>query len=164
MKRISVLVLIVLTTSFCWSQSIQLKGKVLSKDDVENIHVINKTQSFFTVTDNLGVFSVEVALNDVLQFTSIQYETLEIKIKQSHISNKYIEITLKPIVNALDTVVLGRILTGDLLSDINNTEGEPDINFYNVGIPGYKGKPKTQSERYLYEATWEEDLYLLIQF
>ena len=38
------------------------------------------------------------------------------------------------------------------MSDIYNTEGEPPINFYDVGIPGYTGKIATQSERRLAEA------------
>jgi len=49
-------------------------------------------------------------------------------------------------------VVVGKILTGDLLLDIGNSDAKRDINFYDVGIPGYTGKPKTQKERRLFEA------------
>ncbi|WAC01499.1 hypothetical protein N7U66_16040 [Lacinutrix neustonica] len=33
-----------------------------------------------------------------------------------------------------------------------NSDAKPTINFYDVGIPGYKGKPKTKSERQLQTA------------
>ena len=36
--------------------------------------------------------------------------------------------------------------------DIKNNEVERPIDFYDIGIPGYTGKPKTQSERRLHEA------------
>lgn len=44
-------------------------------------------------------------------------------------------------------------MTGDLISDITNAELKPDLDFYDLGIPGYTGKLMTQSERRLYEAT-----------
>jgi hypothetical protein len=52
----------------------------------------------------------------------------------------------------LDEVLVGKFLTGDLRSDILNTKIKDEINFYDLGISGYTGKPKTQSERRLYEA------------
>lgn len=39
------------------------------------------------------------------------------------------------------------------MSDITNAELKRDLNFYDLGIPGYTGKLMTQSERRLYEAT-----------
>lgn len=50
-------------------------------------------------------------------------------------------------------LLLGKILTGDLLSDIKNAQLTPELNFYNLGIPGYTGKLKSQTERRLYEAS-----------
>ena len=40
----------------------------------------------------------------------------------------------------------------DLEFDVQNSDVEKPIDFYDVGIPGYTGKPKTQSERRLHEA------------
>lgn len=50
-------------------------------------------------------------------------------------------------------MIIGKVLTGDLMIDINNTEGEALINFYDVGIPGYTGELATQSERRLEAAS-----------
>ena len=56
-------------------------------------------------------------------------------------------------ITQLDQVVVGKVLTGDLGSDIKNQDVETPINFYDLGIPGYTGKPKTLNERKLSEAT-----------
>ena len=44
-------------------------------------------------------------------------------------------------------------MTGYLETDVENSDVKSSVNFYDVGIPGYTGKQKTQSERRLYEAT-----------
>ena len=82
-----------------------------------------------------------------------QTQLKAIVIDDEMLKNRTIEVNLEEQVNQLDEVTVGKILTGDLLSDINNTEGEPPINFFDVGIPGYTGKPATQSERRLAEAS-----------
>ncbi len=56
-----------------FSQSIELSGRVESKTNVENIHVINKTAHFFTITDENGHFTINAKLNDTLTF--YQYST-----------------------------------------------------------------------------------------
>ena len=73
-------------------------------------------------------------------------------INDAVIASKNIFVNLKEQVNELDEVLVGKILTGDLASDLKNVEGDPPINFYDVGIPGYTGKIATQSERRLSEA------------
>ena len=65
---------------------------------------------------------------------------------------KRVTVNLEDKVNELDEVIVGKILTGDLLSDIENSDIKRDVNFYDVGIPGYTGRRKTQTERRIYEA------------
>ena len=40
---------------------------------------------------------------------------------------------------------MGKVLTGNLFLDIKNIEGDPPINFYDVGILGYVDKPAIQN-------------------
>ena len=141
---------------FCqavFSQSVEIAGKVYSKIEVENIHVINKTAQFFAITNSKGEFRIPVNLNDVLVFSSIQHQPKTVVVDKSMILFKVIKITLDEQINELDEVLVGKVFTGNLLSDINNIEGKAPINFYDVGIPGYTGKPATQSERRLNEAS-----------
>ncbi|MBP1839342.1 carboxypeptidase-like regulatory domain-containing protein [Formosa algae] len=130
----------------------QISGIVSGEDDIENIHVINKTSKRFTVTNAKGAFVIEAKLQDTIAFTAIQYTTKEIIIDDIILSNGAMRINLSEEINELDEVIVGKILTGNLMLDVGNSEAEPEINFYDVGIPGYTGKRATRTERILSEA------------
>ncbi len=136
----------------CFCQNIEISGKILGSDDVENIHVINKSQKKYAVSNVRGEFNIKAFFNDTLVFSSVQYKIESIIVSEEDILTKKIAVTLESNVNELKEVVVGKVLTGDLLSDLKNSDAKPTINFYDVGIPGYVGKPKTQNERLLYEA------------
>ncbi|MGZ0014982.1 hypothetical protein [Yeosuana sp. AK3] len=154
-SKIKFLIFIVFigTTNWLVSQTIEIEGHIQSKADIENIHVINKTAKLFTVTDKFGGFKMTLMLKDTLVFTSVQHRTKVVEIDENILITKRVNVFLEEQINELDEVVVGKVLTGNLLSDINNTNGEPPINFYDVGIPGYTGKIATQSERKLNEAS-----------
>lgn len=135
------------------AQLVNIKGRVTASSDVLGIHIINKSSSRFTITDDDGNFIIPVKLNDTIVASGIQYQQKHIVIDQIVLQNKVIDIALIDKINELDEVVVGKILTGNLLSDIENSEDRRDLNFYDLGIPGYTGKRKTQSERRLHEAT-----------
>lgn len=143
------------------AQSVEILGLVKSEASIENIHVINKTSQIFTTTNIKGQFTIIGKLNDTITFSSIQHQPKEIIITNSIISNKVIYVILEEQINELDQVTIGKILTGDLSLDINSIEGDPPINFYDVGIPGYKGEIATQSERRLAEAGEFKPIMLL---
>ncbi|MFD1615559.1 hypothetical protein [Gelatiniphilus marinus] len=134
------------------SQSVEIHGKVESNVSVENIHVINKTAQVFAATNKIGAFVITAKVGDTLVFSSIQHKLMQIIINKNVVLNGTLAIKLEEQINQLGEVLIGKILTGDLLLDIDNVEGDPPINFYNVGIPGYTGKIATQSERRLHEA------------
>lgn len=135
------------------AQHTEIKGTVSGQDDIENIHVINKTSKRFTITNAKGQFTVEAKLNDTIEFSALQYTTKTIVIDAATLNNKTMHVDLNEEVNVLNEVLVGKVLTGNLLLDVQNSTAEPEINFYDVGIPGYTGKQKTQAERRLHEAT-----------
>lgn len=135
------------------AQEVEITGKIMGEDGVENIHVINKTSKHFTITNTGGYFRINASLHDTIVFSAVQYQPKQVMVNQKILNEKALEVYLEVQVNSLDEVVVGKVMIGDLSSDINNFQEKPDINFYDVGIPGYKGKPKTQQERRLYEAT-----------
>ena len=143
------------------SQNIEIEGYVQSQVNIENIHVINKTENLFTITDKFGGFKMDVKLNDTLVFSSVQHKTRTVVVNENMLIKKKVEVLLEEQINQLDEVIVGKVLTGDLFSDINNIEGKPPINFYDVGIPGYTGKPATQSERRLSQAGEFKPIMLL---
>ncbi|WP_166965901.1 carboxypeptidase-like regulatory domain-containing protein [Yeosuana marina] len=155
MVKIKHVIIIFISFQFqdAFSQSVEIQGKIESDLNVENINVINKTSQFFTITDSEGRFKIKAKLNDTLLFSSIQHKPKTVIIDKNIIVLKAMRVFLEEKINELDEVVVGKILTGNLLLDISKTEGDPPINFYDVGIPGYTGKPATISERKLNEAT-----------
>ena len=140
---------------FSLGQAINLSGKLYSDTDIntENIHVINRTAQRFTVTNKEGEFSIPVKLNDTLSFSSIQHKPKKVVVSEAILNTKTLVLTLEEHINQLDEVLVGKVLSGDLMFDVKNTKGEAPINFYDVGIPGYTGRLATQSERRLNEAT-----------
>lgn len=139
-------------TSLCNSQEVVISGKVVSDDDVEGIHIINRTANKFTITNLNGEFFIPATINDTILVSGIKYIPDQIIVNDRIIKTKQLIVYLKENVNQLNEVFIGRLLTGDLRSDILNTKIEREINFYDVGIPGYTGKPLTQKERRLFEA------------
>lgn len=151
-KQFGISLLCVLSFGILKAQSVDISGIVVGKSEVEGIHVINKSAQKFTITNNRGEFLIPSSLNDTIVFSGVAYQPKELIITQFMISSKYVTVELDELVNELDEVIIGKVLSGDLLSDINDSGAKAKINFYDLGIPGYTGVPKTQVERKLYEA------------
>lgn len=133
-------------------QTKEIKGRIIASSDLLGIHIINKTESKFAVTNDLGEFVIPAKQNDTLLVSGIQYEPKEILITDIIMQTRAVIVNLSDNVNVLDEVVVGKVLTGYLLTDVNNSDAKRELNFYDFGIPGYTGPRKTQSERRLYEA------------
>lgn len=142
-----------LQTTTVVAQTVELTGEIIADQDMEGIHIINKTANRFTTTNALGKFRITARYRDTILVSSVQYKQTEVLVTYQNIQNRTISIYLEEQVNVLDQVVVGKILTGDLESDIKNSDAERPIDFYDLGLPGYTGRPKTKSERRLFTAT-----------
>jgi hypothetical protein len=135
------------------AQDIDIMGKVVAEGhDVEGIHIINKTANKFTITDLNGSFTIPAKLNDTILVSGIKYKHQEVIVNDLILQSKSMIVYLEENIYQLDEVLVGKFLTGDLRTDILNTQIKDEINFYDVGIPGFTGKPLTQNERRLFEA------------
>ena len=134
------------------SGQVDLRGKVIADGDVDGIHVLNKTALKYTITEINGSFSIPVNVSDSLTFSGVKYKTKTIVISQMILGQGFLEVTLEERINELDEVIVGKILTGNLDSDITNADVKTDIDFYDLGLPGYKGPRMTQNEQKLYDA------------
>jgi hypothetical protein len=156
--RVSTLLLLVLI-GFNVANAQLKKGVLLGRVQhsslaVDGIHIINKTSNKNTITNQAGEFTLGIQLNDTIVFSAVQYELHTIIVNQDLLQTRFVTVQLEERVNQLDEVVVqNHYLSGDLSLDMNNAEAEKPINFYDLGIPGYKGKPLTQPERRLFEAT-----------
>ncbi len=147
------LVFSLLITARSLSQTTDISGQVKASANLYGIHIINKSSYKFTIADDDGKFIIPARLYDTILVSGVQYKLNEFVVTDIIMQSKRVTINLEDKVNELDEVVVGKILTGDLISDIENSDVKRDINFYDVGIPGYTGRRKTQTERRIYEAT-----------
>lgn len=154
---------IILFLSFIGSVSSQTKeisGVVKAEGSVEGIHVINKSSYRYATTDSNGEFTIVAKTSDSLYFSSIQYTPKFVVVNSTMMNQRYVEVYLDDNITALDEVAIGQILTGDLNSDITNSDAERPLDFYDLGIPGYTGPRKTQNESRLFEADAGKMLYV----
>lgn len=151
MKDSRLILLFVLISGFSYGQVI-INGTVEGKEGVEGIHVVNKSRKQYATTNVSGEFSIQVKEKDTLVISAVQYKLQTLIISETNIKNKSLKIIVESYVNQLDEVVVGKVFTGDLYSDIAVLDVKPNINFYDVGIPGYTGKKKTTNEKLLEEA------------
>lgn len=131
-----------------------LKGKVSSsKNDVSNVLIVNLNSNKSTITDSLGIFSIEVKLKDSVRFTAVQYLPKEIVISESHMNSSLITIQLiDNIIDLNEVTVTPYNLTGEIDRDIDRLHIEPTVTSYSLGLQNADVTKMTQSERLLQEA------------
>lgn len=121
-RLFSMLVLFCITAIY--SQEIKrtsINGTIITPvaDQVEGIHIYNVSSQKGIVTDENGQFKINVAANDRLQVTSLQYISFNLIVKESAVKKGSVRIFLNPEVNVLDEVVIKTYdLTGDLTVDV----------------------------------------------
>lgn len=139
-------VLISLFTLFCGIITAQdyklLNGKISHPNlIVTGIHVINADRGLAEITDIEGNFEISVAIGEELIFSGVQYKKRTLIITPEIFALDEITVYLEAFINELDEVVVKpHNLSGSLSSDLNNVKEQ--INFDDVGIPGYKGVRK----------------------
>jgi hypothetical protein len=116
-----------LTSTYTFSQNTsrsELTGTIIvERNDKEGVTVFNSSSGKGTVTDKDGKFIIEVALNDRIEFSALQFKDFAVVITQQMIDAKEITVFLIEQVNKLDEVlILPYNLTGNLAFDASNIE------------------------------------------
>lgn len=155
----AIFILILFLSTITYAQTREISGTVSASGSLEGIHVINRTSYRYATSDINGVFKIQAKLSDTLYFSSVQYIPKTIYVSLEMIENKSIAVQLEDAVTALDEVTIGKILTGDLGSDIDNSDAKRPLDFYDFGLPGYTGPRKTLIENRLVEATTGSYIY-----
>ena len=119
-----------------------LKGRISHPNlVVAGIHVINADRGLAEITDIDGNFEISVAIGEELIFSGVQYKKRALIISPEIFALDEVTVYLEAFINELDEVVVKpHNLSGSLSSDLSNVKGQ--INFDDVGIPGYKGVRK----------------------
>src|SRR5690606_24830172 len=81
-------------------ERIEINGVISAKDsDIEGVVVYNTSSNSGTVTNQKGVFIISVAVNDVVEVSALQFETVSIKITKEIITSKALKIYLSEQIN-----------------------------------------------------------------
>jgi len=124
------------------AQEKSLQGKITNDLDIDGVHVLNVSSRFNTITDENGHFTIKVKPRDTLLFSSIKYMPEKVAVTEAIFEKGVITVLLTELVNELDEVFLRPNLSGNIAADLNKIKTEKPINFDDVGIPGFKGKPE----------------------
>lgn len=104
-----------------------ISGKIISSNNpVGNVHIVNQNTKLGTVSNDNGEFEMMVSLNDILLFSSIEYERKEVSITGNLLKYKKIVVELMPSVNELNEVFIEG-LTGNLNYDIKKVPNDTVI-------------------------------------
>ena len=121
---------------------------------VADVHVMNTSRNRATITNANGEFTITASVNDTILFSAVQFRKKTIVVSLSMMESVQIIVSLEEFVNELDEVVLRPYdLSGDLSRDMGQMNTGQIVTASTLGLPNAYAKPKTQSERKLFEAT-----------
>lgn len=106
------------------SKRVAVDGKIIVEhQDVDAITVFNTATKKGVITNRKGEFTIEVGLNDFIEFRALQYENLDLRVNEAIISSKRIRVFLIEEINKLDEIlVLTKGLSGDLPKDVSTVK------------------------------------------
>jgi hypothetical protein len=109
---------------------------IVDSVDVEGVTVYNKSANKGTITDSEGLFTIDVALNDRVEISALQFENFVIVINEDIISTKMMTVFLVERINKLDEIlILPFSLSGNLNSDMATVKTyNPDLDALYFGI------------------------------
>lgn len=118
-------------------ERVKITGKIKAAlaEDVEGVSIYNVSSQKGIITDEQGNFEIEVAENDRLSITALQFSTFTIVVDKSVIEDKKIGIYLNPVVNQLEEVIVRQYdLSGDIVVDVSkiktaNVVPDMDLSF-----------------------------------
>jgi len=166
-KFLRLLIFFIATYSgFSQGISIELKGKVTNaNNDVSDILIVNLNSKKSTITDSLGVFTIEVKLRDSIQFTAVQYKTKQIVVTESIFNQKSLLINLiEDVIDLKEVTVTPYNLSGELNFDLERLNVEPLVNSSTLRLPNANLEKMSRSEQLLFEADQGKYFYFGLGF
>ena len=152
-KFITLLFCLLCNIAYSQDSKNRVRGKVQSessKSILQNVHVLNLSKVFGTITDGEGIFEINASVNDTLYFSYIGYKPLKIVVTNDLIKYEGNDLTfnLTELALALEEVVITPYrLTGYLDIDVKNAPINSSPRYRIIGLPnlGYEGGRRTRS-------------------
>jgi len=119
-------------------QRVDINGRIIvSANDVEGVTVFNTSSNKGTITNEKGEFKIEAKLNDVIEFSALQFEKFSVTIDDKVMNNRYVTVYLVERINKLDEVLVTPydMLTGNIVTDVKSVETfNPDLDAIYFGV------------------------------
>lgn len=143
MTKKLLLLLFIVASPVLFAQDIdrtKISGKihVPQDEDSEGISVYNISSQKGTITNVDGSFEIEIAENDRVQITALQYQSFTVIVDKGIVNRKVMNIFLNPSVNQLEEVVVRPYdLSGNINADVKKIptySGTKDLklSYYNL--------------------------------
>ncbi len=131
------LLLFISFKALCQENRKNIKGKIINDSlSTENIHIINKNSGKATISNKYGEFLIPVKVNDSLLISSIQFKNKKIIITNLIVNTKRMSIFLFPRITQLKEIIVKKHhLSGNLKTDINNTQIEHVVDQFTLELP-----------------------------
>ncbi|RMA57777.1 peptidase associated/transthyretin-like domain-containing protein [Ulvibacter antarcticus] len=104
---------------------IKVNGKVKAPvgEDIEGVSIYNISSQQGTITKENGTFELEVAENDRVAITALQFSTFTVIVDKGVIDSRNMGIYLNPVVNQLDEVIVRPYdLSGNIIADVGRVK------------------------------------------
>ncbi|PKA82294.1 hypothetical protein ATE92_0422 [Ulvibacter sp. MAR_2010_11] len=128
MYKLLLLVVLILLPISVFSQEIErvkIQGLITAPqgEDVEGVSVYNISAQTGTITNAEGAFEIEVAENDRIQITALQFQSFTVIIDRGVVAVKRATIYLNPAVNQLKEITVRPYdLSGNIVADVNRID------------------------------------------
>ncbi|WP_282134344.1 hypothetical protein [Seonamhaeicola maritimus] len=104
-------------------ERVRVQGKIYATtNDVESVTIFNTSSNEGTITDEKGEFTLEVALNDIINISALQFMAISITVNEDVVRSKKFKIHLVEQIHKLDAVLLSSGLTGNIITDVANVK------------------------------------------
>ncbi|MFH6768002.1 carboxypeptidase-like regulatory domain-containing protein [Gaetbulibacter aquiaggeris] len=116
---------------------IDVKGKIIVEGgDLLGISIINKSLNKQAITNENGEFILAVKLNDSIEVSAIQFQSISFQINEEILQSKNVKIFLIEEINRLDEIfITGSRLSKSLEVQINHTgHFNPKLNSMYFGV------------------------------
>lgn len=169
-RYLKFLVVLFVATVFCKGHGQEkrtlLHGEVKSyENDVSSILIVNINSKKSTITDSLGLFTIEVKLMDSLRISAIQYVTKKLVITDTILKENFVVINVvENIIDLNEVTVTPYNLTGKIERDIERLGIKPAVTSASLGLPNATLEVMPQSERLLIEADRGKYVYFGLGF
>lgn len=150
MKNIFILFLFVTLAVQAQRERVQIQGSIISsnKEELGGITIFNNASLEGTVTNENGLFFIDVQQGDRLDFRAVQFSNFKLVVSAETVKNKTLNINLQESVNELDEV---RITNGSFMIPVKRTvaidPGISSVSQRNINIAAIDRKENIFSDK-----------------